>query len=81
MEEQLPLLELWYRALAEPIGVSITTNNADRMRQKLYQARKAAGDPALASLMLHTSPRNPSGEIVITHREVADFDPKDLPNV
>jgi hypothetical protein len=81
MDDQLPLLEMWYLALREPIGISVATNNADRMRQKLYQVRKAANDPALAALMLHTSPRNPSGEIIITHREVADFDPKDLPNV
>lgn len=68
-------LELWYAALHHPIGVSVTCSDADRMKAKLYQARKNAGDPALADLMILTSPRNPSGEVFIAHRHI-NFDPE-----
>ena len=70
----LPVLELWYEALRHPIGVAVTTNSSDRLKAKLYAARKAAADPALADLMVLTSPRNPTGEVFIAHRNV-DFDP------
>lgn len=72
-----PILELWYTALAHPIGISVTCSNTDRMKAKLYKARKDAGDERLAALMIHTSPRNPEGEVFITHRHV-NFEPEDL---
>lgn len=71
----LPILELWYAALRHPIGVSVTCSNALKFKQKLYQVRKASADPALADLMILTSPRNPDGEVFIAHRNI-DFDPE-----
>lgn len=72
MSDSLPLLELWYRALREPIGIKVTVTDTDRAKAKLYAARKDADDPALAALMIQTSPLNPKGEVWITHREIAD---------
>lgn len=50
------MLELWYRALAEPIGVILVTNDRDVLRQALYRARRASGDADLDGLSLVLSP-------------------------
>ena len=65
-----PPLELWYAALADPIGIKVQTNDALRLKAKLYVVRRESGDPDLAKLMIQTSPTNPTGELIITHREV-----------
>lgn len=64
----LDALELWYRAAREPIGIKVQTNDALRLKAKLYAARKAAEDPDLAALMIQTSPLNQKTEVWITHR-------------
>jgi len=66
----LPILELWYAALREPIGIIVACSNADKMKAQLYKARKDSADPELQRLMVHTSPRNHSGEVWITHRHI-----------
>ena len=53
------LLEHWYAALHAKIGIVISTTHLETTVQQLYQARKAAGDPALAALSLVRSPVNP----------------------
>lgn len=72
----LPLLELWYQALHDPgrIGIRVPCNDPDRMKTALYKARKDAADPQLGALMLQTSPLNPDGEVLITHRIIEDKD-------
>lgn len=77
METDLPIVEYWYRALRERIGLKIATNDADRLRAKLYAERKKIGDPQLDVLMLHTSPLNPKGELWISHRSVDLEGPSD----
>ncbi len=74
MPDHLPLLELWYAALRDPgrIGIKVQCSNADRMKAALYKARKESGDPDLAKLMIQTSPLNPDGEVLITHRFIED---------
>ncbi len=61
-------LELWYTALHDPVGLKIQTNDADRLKQKLYQARKSADDPNLSLLTVLTSPLHQQTEVWIAHR-------------
>lgn len=51
-----PFLDLWYQALATPVGMAFTTNDRNALRQKLYAARAATGDPDLDKLSLVLSP-------------------------
>lgn len=60
------LLELLYRAYNSPKGIAVTTNSPERLRQKLYAARKV--DPDLASLSFTISPFNPTGELWIVKK-------------
>ena len=39
-----------YKALAEPIGLELTSTDPGRARQSLYSARRELGDPSLANL-------------------------------
>lgn len=48
--------QAWYKALASPRGVKFTTPDPARAKQKLYEARKAAGDEALMGLSIVQSP-------------------------
>lgn len=57
--------ELWYQALAEPVGLLIATNDYVRLRDRLYRARSAMADPALTDLRICQSPW-PDGQLVIT---------------
>jgi hypothetical protein len=50
------MLEYWYRALAEPSGIILVTNDRDGLRQALYRARRSANDPDLDGLSLVLSP-------------------------
>lgn len=53
-----------YQALAEPIGLLLRTSDVPRARTRLYAARKALADPALAGLQIRMSPL-PEGDIII----------------
>lgn len=48
-EEFLPLL---YNALEEEIGLYVRTDARSKLMNILYEARKLAGDPALAELRI-----------------------------
>lgn len=50
------MLELWYAALREDIGVVIETDDPDRCIQKLYAARRQAQDPDLNAISIVRSP-------------------------
>ena len=73
------VIDLWYQALRQPFGVKVDTNDAERLKARLYMARKDADDPALAALMIQTSPLNPTGQLYILHREIEipDEEPSD----
>jgi hypothetical protein len=62
------MLELWYQALAEPIGLVIETNNPDRYKARLYRAREESGDPALKALSIVQSPTTPNQIWIIKNR-------------
>ncbi len=52
------LLSLWHSALAEPLGVYVTTPDPYRLKAMLYTARSAARDPSIAHLQVRTAPPN-----------------------
>lgn len=54
---EVPLLQLLYDALHSPLGVCVTTNDPERLRQKLYPLRKT--DDIFAPLAFLISPLNP----------------------
>lgn len=58
-------LEFLYQALASPLGVVIAVSDAQKALQRLYQARAAAQDEALAGLQFRRSPIAPDTEIWI----------------
>jgi hypothetical protein len=49
-------LELWYTALAEPVGICIQVTEQEKARQKLYALRRAANDPDLEKIAVVASP-------------------------
>ena len=48
-------LRIWYAALAEEIGVTLTIDPADFavFQQKMYEVRKDSGDARLKDLTMH----------------------------
>lgn len=59
---------LLYQALSTPYGIEVVvvSGSVSSARQKLYAARRAAMDPALAQLQFRASPHNPTQAIWIT---------------
>jgi len=52
------VIELLYAALASPNGIIVETSSVERLRQKLYTARRELNDEALEALSLVPSPTN-----------------------
>jgi hypothetical protein len=62
------MLNLWYAALATDHGVVIHTDgDFERVRQKLYAARRERNDPELKHLSICQSPTEP-GDLWIVKR-------------
>lgn len=61
-------LLLLLEALAEPIGLLVTTNDRERARQRFYSARRenVASHPELEGLQIRVSPFE-DGELIIVH--------------
>ena len=57
------LLHLLYDAMAQEIGITVTTDDPLRLRQKLYAERKR--DPDFEVLSFVLSPRKPNSELWI----------------
>lgn len=57
------MLEFWYRAFASALGVVLRTSDPERMKQKLYAARREALDPDLESIAIVQSPVDPNNEL------------------
>jgi hypothetical protein len=55
-----PLLSYWYKALHSPRGVCLVVNDPERIRQKLYAARREAKDAALDNISVCPSPLDPT---------------------
>lgn len=58
------MLEIMYRALGEPVGLLVQTNDLKRAQATFYAARRKACDPALAVLECRGSPI-PGGDLII----------------
>lgn len=56
-------LSFWYSALAASNGVVLSVTDVTQAKAKLYQVRKASGDPDLMALQIRTSPDNPDEEL------------------
>lgn len=65
------LVELLYKALNSTHGILATTNDVERLRQKLYEARKI--DEELSVLILSPYPTDPK-------RKLAIIKPPEKPN-
>lgn len=63
---QLPLIDLLYQALNSKLGIVVSTDNPERLRQKLYAERKK--DPDLECLSITTSRTQPDREIWIVKK-------------
>lgn len=63
--EQSNLIEALYAALNSKYGVVLETNDPARLRQKLYQQRKALEDESLSVLRFSTSRTAPQSELLI----------------
>jgi hypothetical protein len=64
---------LWYAALSQRYGIKVSTNDPEKLRQKLYADRRNAADPALETMSLRISPR--PDEVWIT-KETPDGSPQ-----
>lgn len=64
-------IEQWYTALGSPSGVIVDCcgNDPEKVKEKLYAARKACGDPDLDLLGIVTSPTNPTKELWIVRKK------------
>ena len=60
------LLEYWYAALNSPSGICLRVSDAERIRQKLYTARREACDLDLNAISVVISPTD-SGELWLVH--------------
>ena len=67
-----PSLNILYEALGTPHGIVLATNNPERLRQRLYKLRDAAGDVALGQLSFVSSPSVPESHIWIVKRKAND---------
>ena len=66
----LNYIEYLYRALNSPVGIAIVTNDADKLRRKLYTLMSK--DESFKKLSLHLSPTHPNGELWIVKKEKLD---------
>jgi len=64
------LLSLLYSALRAEIGISVETDNVDRLRNKLYDARAKLQDPDLELLFLAPDPARPSTHLFIAKKRI-----------
>jgi len=63
-----PYLEALYRALHSERGIVVRTNDPEKLKQRLYAARRAAKDEELAKLSFATSRTNPERDLLIVKK-------------
>lgn len=61
--------EYWYKALASPEGLCLSTTDREAMRQKLYAARAEVKDAALDELSLVLSPVDASHVWIVKRKQ------------
>lgn len=62
-------LEFLYQALEHPYGIAVSTNNPERLRVRLYEARRQAQNPNFEALTFTPSRSNPAGELWIIRKD------------
>jgi len=67
----IPVLHYWYMALSSPFGVELLCSDAEAVRQRLYKARKEAGDADLEQVAVCMSPFDPQ-KIWLVRRKPTD---------
>jgi hypothetical protein len=66
----LPILEYWFAAKREQVGIVVTSNNRQRFMNQLYAARREYPDPReLEDLSICVSPTNET-ELWIVHKTI-----------
>jgi len=73
------LRAIMYQALAEPIGLLVSTNDFARARAAFYRARAETGDPELAGLQFRASPGIDGGELLIINQKLQPVAPATEP--
>jgi hypothetical protein len=63
---------LLYRALDAKIGISVATNDVERLRAKLYSDRRAAQNPAFENLVIKPSHTQPTAELWIVRKDITN---------
>jgi hypothetical protein len=64
-----PLLQWWYTAAHQQVGIILVCSDARRVMNKLYAARRANPDPAIENLAICLSP-TAADELWIVHKTV-----------
>jgi len=64
------MIELWYQALNAAIGIEIQCSDAEKVRQRLYIARKEAKDADLDKIGVCISPFDPT-KVWLVKKEIA----------
>ena len=67
MSLELQIEEALWAALRSAHGIVLPTNDAKRLREKIYAVKR--GNPAFADLTIRLSPADPTTEVWITKDE------------
>lgn len=68
------LTEHLYSALNSKIGIVLTTDDPERLRQRLYAQRRRLEDSDLNSLIIRPSPQLPQSELWIHKNDLRKED-------
>ena len=66
--------DLWYEALASPLGIVVKTDDPAGDARELYIFRKKLKDPDLETISIMTSPTSPDSELWLVKRQRAVSD-------
>jgi hypothetical protein len=64
-----PILSYWYQALSAPHGIELICSDTEKVRQRLYVARREARDTDLDGLALCISPFDPTKLWIVKRSE------------
>lgn len=73
-------LELLYQALHSPLGLVLSVSSFAVVQQRLYTARRSAGDPDLDRLQFRHSPYSPETELWLVKGAPKTAALKELPD-
>lgn len=66
-------IELLYKSLEHPFGISVTTDDPKRLREKLYAARREAKNPDFENLSFIFGRANPATTVwIVRNSKVSD---------